>query len=64
LLGFGFFVRWLSQLLGGLKPSWGDASALEILKKRYAGGEITKEEFEQIKKDLLTRGEDREEEAF
>ena len=28
--------------------------ALEILKKRYARGEITREQFEQMKRDLQT----------
>lgn len=50
--GFGRPI-WLTQ---GTQSGEGrdSVSPLEILKKRYAGGEITKEEFENIRKDLLS----------
>jgi putative membrane protein len=48
-----FLIRWLvvSSRAGshGQKP---EETALEILKKRYARGEINQEEFEQKKRDL------------
>ena len=52
-------IRWLLQGPGnkeqgrGNAPGGSDHRALEILKERYARGEIDKEEFEQKKKDLL-----------
>jgi putative membrane protein len=50
ILGLIFLIRWLA---GVTKTSKMEESALDILKKRYARGEINKEEFEQKKKDLL-----------
>jgi putative membrane protein len=49
-----FLIRWLmisSRMRSlGQKP---EETALEILKKRYARGEIKKEEFEEKKRDLV-----------
>ena len=45
-------VRWLlSQGQGGPTPQGGE-TPLEILKRRYARGEIDREEFEMKKRDL------------
>lgn len=49
IVGLIFLIRYLT----GTAKGTGGESALDILKKRYARGEITKQEFEEKKKDLL-----------
>jgi len=47
------FIRWLiSRERGHASLPDQKETALDILKKRYARGEIDKEEFEQKKRDL------------
>jgi putative membrane protein len=54
LLGLALAVRWLWRAGSGIKiPAPQGELALEVLKKRYAKGEIEKEEYETKKRDLM-----------
>ena len=65
LMGIGMIIFWglviwgivvlvrRASLRGGCCSSDQPGSALEILKKRYASGEITKEEFEEKKRAII-----------
>ncbi len=60
IIGLVFWILILIALVLLIKYLWErsgtrriEESALELLKKRYARGEISKEEFEERKKDLL-----------
>jgi len=50
LIGIIALVIWAIQRSGGAGVAPQQESALDILKKRYARGEIDKEEFEEKKK--------------
>ena len=55
IVGMVFLIRWLIQTTKREKDVVGSSSrALDILKERYARGEVTKEEFDKMKNDLLT----------
>ncbi len=52
ILGIVYLFRMISERTGTQKR---EESALDILEKRYAKGEIGKEEFERMKSDLSKR---------
>ena len=56
IVGLVFLVKWLVQNTksDADKSRPGSPSAMDILKERYARGDIDKQEFEEKKKDLST----------
>ena len=46
------FIFRRSRIISSRCDNNRDETAMEILKKRYAQGEISKEEFQEIKKDI------------
>ena len=54
LVGLILTIKWLLQMTSADKKLTGASSAIDILKERYARGEINKAEFEAIRKDLAT----------
>ena len=54
IAGIALLVVWVAGRALGGGAGRGVESALEILKKRYARGEISKAEYEEKKKDLAS----------
>lgn len=55
LVGLFFVVRWLARSSGVRQIPFlqaGGTGPLDILKQRYARGEIDRDEFERMKQDL------------
>jgi putative membrane protein len=53
IVGLVLLVRWLWDHNRTAGAQGGSESSLEILKRRYAKGEINKEEFDRMKRDLM-----------
>ena len=53
IVGLVLLIKWLIRMSkGGIEVRDRSSRALDILRERYAKGEIDKEEFEEKKKDL------------
>jgi len=53
VIGVIFLIVWLVRRSGCCATHKTSTHSLEILKERYAKGELTKEQYESMKKDLL-----------
>ena len=53
IAGIVFFIVWIVKRSGYAATDKKGTLSLEILKERYAKSELTKEQYENMKKDLL-----------
>jgi len=53
MAGIVFFIVWIVKRFGYVATDKTGTLSLEILKERYAKSELTKEQYENIKKDLM-----------
>lgn len=59
LTGIALLIVWAVRQFGHGGPTstgGGTSRALEILQERYARGEITREQYEQMRRDILGQG--------
>ncbi|MDD5772683.1 MAG: SHOCT domain-containing protein [bacterium] len=47
-----FIIAGIIKMISCKRHHWTEESAMDILKKRYAKGEINKEDFEKMKNDI------------
>jgi putative membrane protein len=52
IVGIVALVKWMGTSSGGGRHTGSDSRALDILKERYARGEIDEQEFQKKKRDL------------
>lgn len=55
ILGIVAILKWIVEKNVGTKEEKQNKEAIDILKERYAKGEISRNEFMEIKKDLLDK---------
>ena len=53
VIGVIFLIIWLVKRSGYSTTEKPSTKSIEVLKERYAKGELTKEQYENMKKDLL-----------
>ncbi len=53
ILGIVWVVRWMAEQSGRRGPD--DVDPLEIIRRRYARGEINREEYERLRQDLQSK---------